>query len=393
MMMKYEIMKRLEDTDDTYQVIGAEIKQHRLAQSKTLASIADDDFSVSYLCKIERNQIRPSNKLLKEIFAKMDISEDKMDYLLSSRDMLINAVRSYYFKDLSLQKEYLEKLEGLDNHRIVLIRLIFALTTKNLDEASTCINKLIRLTSSLADLDLMIFSTFYGIYHFYLNNYLEASDYLKLALEYESEIRYLRPLQLGFLFICACKTFSINTAKYYLELEREVFKYGGSLKLDNAHYNMAIYYLILNQRDSFKKTIAKIEKYKTIKSLEMLLEIEKKNSDKIVDFKENDMDELTKAYFYIYHLSQRTIDYIDNLKLDLVLKDYLKYNYLKEIDLEAAYNFLQIAFEDSTRNLNGYLCFYFLEEIVNSIFRDNKYKHLTEKYNMCMNVFAMVNSI
>ncbi len=393
MKMKYEIMKRLEEDDDIYQAIGAEIKQHRLAQSKTLASIADDDFSVSYLCKIERNQIKPSHKFLKEIFAKVNISEDKMDYLLSSKELLINAVRSYYFSDIKLQNEYLTKLEGLDNHRIILIRLIFALTVKDLNLADKCINKLIKLTSSLANLDLMIFSTFYGIYNFYLNNYLEASDYLKLALEYGCEISYLKPIQLGFLFICACKTFSINTAKYYLELERETLKYGGSLKLDKAHYNMAIYYLVLNQKDSYKKTIAKIEKFQTIKSLEMLLQIDNKNIDKIADYKENDMDDLTKAYFYIYHLSKKTVDYIDNLDVDIVLKDYLKYNYLKEVDLESAYNFLQIAFEDSTRNLNGYLCFYFLEELVNSIFRDNKYKHLTEKYNLCMNVFSMVNSI
>ena len=91
--LKEEIKRRFEEDKVTYETIGAEIKRHRLALSLTLQSVSSTGCSPSYICKIERNQVKPSSKYLKEICKKVNISEDKIDYLLNSKDISSHKVR------------------------------------------------------------------------------------------------------------------------------------------------------------------------------------------------------------------------------------------------------------------------------------------------------------
>ena len=160
MGLKEEITKRFKEDNLNYAAIGAEIKRHRLAMSKTLSSIADENCSVSYLCKIERNQVKPSLKYLNEICKKVNISKSNINYLLNSKEMLLEAIKMFYFKDLTNKEIYEEKIQGLDNYRTEIIRLIFSLISNDLITASKIINKIWRLISSLADFDLMVFAGF-----------------------------------------------------------------------------------------------------------------------------------------------------------------------------------------------------------------------------------------
>ena len=66
-LIQQELEKRSQRDDDVYNLIGAEIKRRRVSQSQTLSSIAGDVCSVSYLCKVEKNQLKQNRHMLKEI--------------------------------------------------------------------------------------------------------------------------------------------------------------------------------------------------------------------------------------------------------------------------------------------------------------------------------------
>ena len=378
--LKEEIKRRFEEDKVTYETIGAEIKRHRLALSLTLQSVSSTGCSPSYICKIERNQVKPSSKYLKEICKKVNISEDKIDYLLNSKDILIEAVKLHYFKDINKEKEYYEKLEGLDNYRTEIIRLIFSLTNNNLSEASKSISKIWRLISSLNDLDLMIFAGFYGIYKYLVHDYVEGADYLKLALDFNYDIKYFRPLILETLFKITAKIGSRNTYKYYRLILEEKKLYGENLNLDNIHYNLCLYYLAQNDEVEFLNTKIKIANKFYLVNLDVLYNL-------IYDKKQLNNIDLSKLndFVRLAYLLKKQIDFnieeIDKTTLNSESKILLKYLYYKKHDLDEAYNYLiDVAYSQAINKDLYIYAKYYLNEIAFDIARPAKYKNFYKMY-------------
>lgn len=393
MNIKNEIKKRLQNDEDIYQAIGAEIKSQRLAHSKTLSSIADNNCSISYLCKIERNQIKPNLRYLREICEKVDISEEKMKYLLSSRELLYLVVRKYYFKELAKDTELLDKLEGLDNHRIELIRLIFACSQDELETAKQLINKLMKLTPTLASLDLMLFTTFYGIYLYKIHNYTEAAEYLKLALYYNLSIPYIKPIQEHCLFECAVITHSMNTSKYYLEYQQEILVYGNSLDIESAHYKMAYYYLLEEQFTFYEEIRSKLASQISIKSLDYIYALV--SNKKVEKPKMEELDELAQIYYQLENsLDPNLVTKIASANLGGEMKIYLTYLYYKKTNLEQAYEYLiEVAFPQAVALNLGFYANYYLDELAMSVSRPNKYKRFFDMYKELIYVRKLVNQI
>ena len=378
MDIKCELARRLEAKDDTYNAIGAEIKQHRIDKGKTLSAIADKNCSISYICKVERNQIKPSQKYLRDICKKVGISEEHEAYLLESRELLIEAVKLFYFKSLDKENEILNKLDGLDNHRVELIRLIFAINREDYKEALRCIKKLEKLTGSLATLDLMLFVSFYGIYLYYEGDYISSADYLKLGIMHHLDIDYILPIQLSYLFNDAVITHSPNTSFYYNRLINEALNYGDNLKLDSVHYNMAYYYLLEENYDGFKSILKKIANQKKINTLDYIYNLRLENYK---DYQIEELDEIGKCYYKIYNNSDDAKVFINKANIKIENKYYLNYLYLKNHSLDQAYEFLMnVAFPVAINKHLYYDADYYLEEMAMSIHRPNKYKIFLDMY-------------
>lgn len=392
MNLKIEIKKRFKEDIHTYEAIGAEIKRHRLAMSKTLSSIADKNCSISYLCKIERNQVVPSPKYLAEICEKVNITEENIKYLLSSKDLLVEAVKLFFFRDVNGKNKYEESLAGLENYRTEIIRLIFNLTERNLDEALRSISKVWNLMSSLSDLDLMIFAGFYGVYKYLTKEYLEASEYLKLALEFRVEVNYFRPIMLRYLFLISFKIGSKSIYKYYKCLEEEKLKYGENLNLDDVYYHLALYYINSRDENGYNETRLKIASKSLNYNLDILYKLSVKAEVGEVNLFE--LDDYTKIIYLLKTSNDNLIEIIDNTNLDSDYKVHFKYLYYKKHDLEEAYNFLlNIAFPYAIVKDIYSKARYYLNEMVNSIFRPNKYKKFFEMYVELDRVLELVNNI
>ena len=69
-----ELNRRGKTDDNAYSLIGTELKRVRMSQSQTLSSVAGDLCSVSYLCKVEKAQLKPNRYMLNEICKKLNVS-------------------------------------------------------------------------------------------------------------------------------------------------------------------------------------------------------------------------------------------------------------------------------------------------------------------------------
>lgn len=377
--LKEEIIRRFSSDKTNYEAIGAEIKRHRLAMSKTLQHIADKDCSVSYLCKIERNQVKPSIKYLEEICKKVNITKDNIEYLLSSKNLLLESIKLFYFKDSKAKEKYKESLEGLENYRTELIRLIFNLIDNDFNAAGANISKIWNLISSLNDFDLMVFAGFFGIYKYYIKDYVEGAEYLKLALEFNNEVLYFRPIIYKYLFMICFQIGSKSIYNYYKLLEQERIKYGENLDLDEIYYHLALFYIEEKNEKAYKETKIKVCNKIYSYNLDILYSLSKGHKIKEIDL--ISLNDYTKIAYLINTSDENLLETINSSNIDIDSQIYFKYLYLKKHDLEQAYNFLMdIAYPYAVLKDIYHRARYFLNEMIYSIHRPNKYKKFFDMY-------------
>ncbi len=95
-----EIKRRGKVDENAYSMIGTELKRVRTSQSQTLSSIAGDLCSVSYLCKIEKAQLKPNRYMLNEICKKLHLESPKLDLLFELKNLLLKLVKYYYAREI-----------------------------------------------------------------------------------------------------------------------------------------------------------------------------------------------------------------------------------------------------------------------------------------------------
>lgn len=103
------------DINNNYnKTIGSMLKHSRLNKNLTLEDVSKDICSISYLCKVENNQIVPSEKNKPKLFERLEIKEEDLTYQNSDqwiKDILYNqSVSEELFLKLKDKKDYQSKL-------------------------------------------------------------------------------------------------------------------------------------------------------------------------------------------------------------------------------------------------------------------------------------------
>lgn len=80
--------------------IGSVIKHHRGETRLTLEEISEGICSVSYLCKVENNQIVPSKTILPKIISRLNIKEDELKETYNSDWILTVLAKDYVSEEL-----------------------------------------------------------------------------------------------------------------------------------------------------------------------------------------------------------------------------------------------------------------------------------------------------
>lgn len=220
---KKEIKRRGEVDKATYAMVGAEIKRLRLKSRRTLSNLAENLCSVSYVCKIERAQIKPNKHMLGEIFKRLDASDNSVQSLFELKDFIRDSVKWFYKDDDKKFEEVYLKLHGLENYRTTLFRFIYCIYKKDLMNAAVLRNEIYKIANILSNSELYIFLFFSSVMEFYEENYMVIVEDLKLIASLEND-NYLGVLAYSYIFKAyykmnnpMCLIYGEHLGDYYLK--------------------------------------------------------------------------------------------------------------------------------------------------------------------------------
>ena len=149
----------------TSYLMGALAKRKRLSLKMTQQEVAKDICSISYLSKFESNKLIPNDAFLNSLMEKMDIKKWDMYALKNSKDLLIKATKSYFKYDRDGYKEVYEMVEGIDNnHCVDTIIIGWNLLNDNYDKAKELIENNQKISSSMDNDTLWLFTYFSCVY-------------------------------------------------------------------------------------------------------------------------------------------------------------------------------------------------------------------------------------
>ena len=335
-----EILRRINGKHCNYNITGIEIKLRRNQRLMTLAELAEDICSISYLCKVEQSQIKPNLMSLNDICVKLGIDNETFEALVNLEGALKDLVRAYFEKDgQTIQKIYRSGM-GLENYRYKIIQYVYNVFEKNHEAATEIGRTLIDLTSVLSDEDLTVFSIFYTIENFnFLDGkevYKELECILKMPTLDDSFAYLIKMLKVKCLFVMN----SSLLIKEVEDLSNEFLKIGRFDLIEEIRYIEALYFLFNKEFDAYNnvKKILSLKIYiKNLDLYEKFIKNEKINNKDLVgvsDFAfalgtaKNDLD---KALEFI-NQSKECNDFVE---FD---SSMIEYSSLK--DAEEKYNFI-----------------------------------------------------
>lgn len=267
-----ELLKRESTDESAYSMIGTEIKRIRTSQAQTLSSIASDLCSISYLCKIEKAQLKPNRQLLKEICKKLNMSEPKVSLLFELKKYLFEIVEAFYRKDTKKIEELYLKCCVFDNYRSKMIELIYLEYHYDIDGADKIAKELLKITSLMGNDEICVLMVFYAVLCFYQENYLEAVDNLK-HIENKSLNNYIVKIAKYFCFQCFYKLNYPLTLLYGQEILESLLQEADYSYAEYIRYLLCLYKINNNMVEFVSKDIENLQNPNYKKSIELFVDL------------------------------------------------------------------------------------------------------------------------
>ncbi len=370
-----EVQRRVKGKHTDYNIAGVEIRMRRNAMSLTLAELAENICSISYLCKVEQSQIKPNMLSLNDICSKLDIDDESLNVLMSLDKVLIDMVNAYFENDLPKMKKIYLSGKGLENYRYKIIELIYHIANNEYLRAFEIGGAIRSLVSALSDIDLVVFAIFYDILNFKqidpADIYKELGDISKIIPLDETLIILINILKIKCLFVMN----SPLVVKRIEELSNDLLRIARFDMIDEIRYLEAIYFLYNHEMEGFES----IKKLVGNKSLAKNLEIYKKilANDHIYT------KDLASSGDYAYCLGLAKIEPKKALEIagqkladcNLVEYDETMVEYQTLNNSEAKYNFILFVVMPAIKaSKNKIIAKFYSDELLKITLETNKYK-------------------
>lgn len=283
-----EFARRGKTDDNAYSMLGTELKRVRTSQSQTLSSVAGDLCSVSYLCKIEKAQLKPNRYMLNEICKKLNLSEPQVRLLFELHGLLHKMVEYYYLEDSRGLEEVYKQCSVFDNYRTKLISLIYCISVFKLTEANTISKELFKITNVMRNDELSIFMVFYSILKYYEEEYQETLDNLRGINSLGESNLILYKIAKVCCLECYMKLNSPMALILCQELIDAFLKTSEFEKADYVRYLQGLYLIKNSMLDLASKELAYIRNFQMKNSLQLFLDFamhQLKNSEYYTDLR------------------------------------------------------------------------------------------------------------
>lgn len=275
-----EMKRRGKEDKATYTMIGTELKRVRTSQAQTLSSVAGNLCSVSYLCKVEKAQLKPNRYMLNEICKKLNLDSPKLNLLFELKSILSKAVSYYYHKKFAEIEDLFKSCKVFDNYRSKLLFLIYYIAFYKFTEANEVSNELFKITNVMHEDELSIFMVFYSILKYYEESYLETLDNLKnLSNHYSLEDDLAKIASL----VCLECYMKLNSPMTLLHGNKLLDLFLKTSEFENAEYVRYLQTLYMIQNDMIDcayKEFRYIQTASYRKTLEFYFDIQRKTLKK-----------------------------------------------------------------------------------------------------------------
>ncbi len=380
-----ELKRRNMLDENKYSMIGTELKRIRISQSQTLASIASNICSVSYLCKIENAQMKVNRHMLNEICKKLNLSEDKVNLLYDLKTIIPDLVEAFFQKDTKKIIYYYEECKFLNNYRSKLIELIYYDYFYLIPEAIKVSNELLSLISVMCLDELLVLILFYAILNYYQENYYEAIDNLTVIVDLPLD-NLITKLGKIYYFQAYLKTNHPMTLVYGQALLDAFLKNAEYSLADYIRYMMSIYNINNSMINYAEKNIEQLVNPRYKKSLEFFIDYQKK---KLKDAKYYDsLRPFAKLlWVYVFH---RNI--YNNTFYKLEKKYYFDCDFSYNIanylslseDKEKMNELNEIIIPNLLMTNNYFERSFFLQELCRMSFKFGRYKYFCKAFDSLM---------
>lgn len=154
------------------------IKNERLRRKQTLEELAKGICSISYLCKLENNAIKPSEDYVKALLERVDVNYDEISKKNYDKE-LFKAIKLYFYQDY----EAIESLYNSQNNehfdsRLSMIKCFYLLTKNQFEEFSKIIAQLDDIKNSLIGYQTIILIFLVSEYYIKMSMYKDSYNYL-----------------------------------------------------------------------------------------------------------------------------------------------------------------------------------------------------------------------
>ncbi len=194
--LKNKINKRIKVSDyrSDYQEIGSFIKNKRKELNVTQDVISNGICSISYLSKIENNQIIPNEYYIREIMGKLDVEESFYQKSLDDKLYLNNLIKGVFYLDDDLVKNTYEEIKDIEHNLVINIVKLGYYTYFNKEDENQYVMMLENLVTNMSDLELKTYLYLSSIYFMSKEKFKTALEVLTLGNKISINNEYLDAL-------------------------------------------------------------------------------------------------------------------------------------------------------------------------------------------------------
>lgn len=347
------------------EIIGIEIRRKRLELSYTLNGLCFDICSPSYLCKIERNQIQANSFILQEICNRVSITEAQQELLFHSYENLLKSIQAFVEDDLEELSSIVSQGEGFENYRYRIIQFMKYIREDDLYLAKKTCNELLKLLSSMQDLDMVVFSIFTAILEYKEKNYLETINILNKLDGINMDL-CLSILYSKYLFLASAIMLKGDTLLYYTDIKNKLVKGGYYNQLEELDYALAIYAIKTKSSYLLDYSTKLMHKEIYLNSIFFLLGYQNKDMDLIHTYKDKKLNEFSRYLLEILEGNEAKIEVIMHLSSSHDDFDFSAnlLKYLTITDVEEKRRFILNTIEYYKKIKDTFVLNYFMMELL-----------------------------
>jgi len=176
--IRKKVIKRYErlNHDSEYQDIGTLIKERRKELNLTQETISNGICSISYLSKIENNQISPNEFFVREIMEKMEVEDSIYRKTLEDKNYLEKMIDHIFYNNQKLSEDIYNDIEDCKHNLVLNIAKLGYIVHHNMWDDDQYVMMLENLVQNMDDYELKAYLLFAIMYNVSNNMFKNAYD-------------------------------------------------------------------------------------------------------------------------------------------------------------------------------------------------------------------------